>query len=148
MSPGESGEVRLTRTYAAPPEVVFRAWLDPAQVAEWWAPEGLEVPAESISLDARPGGRFTYTMVDPRSGQEYPVVFEYVEITEPELIVMSSPPAPEFSLPALETRVIFEPVGDGTRVTVVQARHTDETLTDAVAGWDSILDKLEAFLGR
>ena len=141
-----AGEARMTRTYDAPRDVVFRAWIDPAQVAEWWAPEGLEVPAESLSLDPKPGGSFTYTMVDPRSGQEYPVVFEFVEIVEPELIVMTSPPAPEFRLPALETRVTFETVGGGTKVTVVQSRHTDETLSDAVAGWTSILDKLETFL--
>ena len=147
MSPAQSGEVRLSRTYDAPAEVVFRAWLDPGQVAAWWAPAGLEVPADRLSLDARPGGRFEYVMVDPGTGREYPVVFEYVEISEPELIVMTSPPAPEFGLPALETRVTFEPEGDGTRVTVVQGLHTDETLTNAIDGWDSILDKLADHLG-
>ena len=146
MSPDPSGVVRLTRTYDAPREVVFSAWLDPEQVAAWWAPEGLEVPPESLSLDPRPGGRFTYTMVDPAGGVEYPVIFEYVEISEPELIVMTSPPAPEFGLPALETRVTFEADGDGTRVTVVQASHPEETRADALAGWTSILDKLDAFL--
>jgi uncharacterized protein YndB with AHSA1/START domain len=146
MSADSPRDVRLTRTYDAPPEVVFRAWLDPEQLAAWWAPTGLDVPAESIALDPRPGGRFTYTMVDPGNGQEYPVVFDFVEISEPELIVMTSPPAPEFGLPALETRVTFEPAGDGTRVSVVQGRHTDESLADATAGWTSILDKLAAFL--
>lgn len=147
MSPGPSREARMSRTYEAPREVVFRAFLDPAQLAAWWAPAGLEVPAESISLDPTPGGRFEYLMVEPGSGREYRVVFDYVEISEPELIVMTSPPAPEFGLPALETRISFEPDGEGTRVTVVQGLHTDETVDDAKAGWTSILDKLAAHLG-
>ena len=37
-------EMSLTRRFAAPPEVVFRAWTDAKQLAEWWGPKGFTNP--------------------------------------------------------------------------------------------------------
>jgi uncharacterized protein YndB with AHSA1/START domain len=140
-------EVRITRTFDAPRELVFRAWLDPDQIVAWMAPEGLDVPRSSVEVDARPGGRIEYSMVDASSGQEYPVRFEIVEISEPELLHLESPPDPELGFPErVTTRVAFEEDGGRTTVTVIQGPHTDETTPDALAGWTSILDKLETLL--
>ena len=110
-------EVRITRTFDAPRELVFRAWLDPDQLAEWLAPAGLEVPRSSIEVDPRPGGVIAYSMVDPSSGRAYPVRFEIVELKEPEMFLFGSPPQPEFGFPErLTTRVVFDE--DGGRTTV------------------------------
>jgi uncharacterized protein YndB with AHSA1/START domain len=140
-------EVRITRTFDAPRELVFRAWLDPDQLADWMAPAGLDVPRSSVHVDARIGGRIEYSMVDPSSGQEYPVVFEIVEISEPELLLFESPAQPELGFPErTTTRVVFEENGDKTTLTVTQGPHTDETAPDAQSGWTSVLDKLGALL--
>jgi uncharacterized protein YndB with AHSA1/START domain len=141
-------EVRIIRTFDAPRELVFRAWLDPDQLAAWWPPEGVELPRSSISVDARPGGHFEFTYVDASLGQEYPLRMEIVEIVEPELLLFESPPAPEMGIPELTTRVVFEEDGDRTTVTVTQGPHTDEMAPNAKAGWISVLDKLEALLAR
>ncbi len=140
-------EVQITRTFDAPRDLVFRAWLDPEQIVAWMAPAGLEVPRSSVHVDARVGGRIAYSMLDPSSGQEYPVVFEIVEIDEPELLLFESPAQPELGFPErTSTRVAFEEDGEGTTVTITQTGHTDETIRDAEAGWTSILDNLEALL--
>jgi uncharacterized protein YndB with AHSA1/START domain len=140
-------EVRISRTFDAPRELVFRAWLDPDQLADWMAPAGLDVPRSSVHVDARIGGRIEYSMVDPSSGQEYPVVFEIVEISEPELLLFESPAQPELGFPErTTTRVVFEENGDKTTLTVTQGPHTDETAPDAQSGWTSVLDKLGALL--
>jgi uncharacterized protein YndB with AHSA1/START domain len=140
-------EVRVTRTFDAPRELVFRAWIDADHLAAWMAPEGVEVPPSSVRVDARVGGRIEYSMVDPSSGQEYPVVFEIVEMSEPELLVFESPPQPEFEIPArTTTRVAFEEDRGRTTVTVTQGPHTDEMAPQAQAGWTSVLEKLEALL--
>ena len=136
-------EVRVTRTFDAPRPLVFRAWLDPDQIAVWMAPAGLDVPPSSIEVDARPGGVIAYTMRDASSGQEYPVRFEIVEMVEPELLVFESPPLPELGFPERITkRVVLEADGGRTTVAVTQRPHTDETLSDADAGWSSMLEKL------
>ena len=140
-------EVRITRTFDAPRELVFRAWLEPDQIAEWWAPEGTEMPRSSLKVDARQGGVIEYSMVDPSSGLAYPVVFEIVELIEPELLVFESPAQPQVGLPhRTTTRVIFEEDGERTTVTVTQGPHTDEMVPDAHAGWASVLDNLDALL--
>jgi uncharacterized protein YndB with AHSA1/START domain len=140
-------EVRVKRTFDAPREFVFRAWLDPDQLAAWIAPEGVEVPRPSVRVDARVGGRIEYSMVDPSLGQEYPVIFEIVEMSEPELLVFESPPQPDFDIPErTTTRVVFEEDRGRTTVTVTQGPHTDEMAPQAQAGWTSVLDKLGALL--
>ena len=140
-------EVRITRIFDAPRELVFRAWLDPDQIAAWMAPAGLEVPSSSVEVDARPGGVIAYSMVDPSSGQEHPVRFEIVEMVEPELLLMESPAQPELGFPErISTRVAFDENDAQTTVTVTQGPHTDETISDADAGWTSIFEKLESLL--
>jgi uncharacterized protein YndB with AHSA1/START domain len=140
-------EVRITRTFEAARELVFRAWLDPDQIVAWMAPAGLEVPRSSVHVDARVGGRISYSMVDPSTGEEYPVAFEIVEISEPDLLLFESPAQPELGFPErTSTRVVFEEDGDRTTITITQGPHTDETIQDAGAGWTSILDNLEALL--
>jgi uncharacterized protein YndB with AHSA1/START domain len=141
-------QVQIAHVFDAPPELVFEAFVDPDQVAQWWAPEGFEVPRESVDVDARVGGRIHFTMAESGGGAEYPVHFEIVELSRPQLLVMRSPAMPEVGIdePTL-TRVELEPDGDGTRVTVTQGPHTDEMAANAEAGWRGSFEKLDVLLG-
>ncbi len=47
--------VHVQRTIAAPPERVYRAWLDPPLMAGWFAPTGFTV--RKAEVDERVGGR-------------------------------------------------------------------------------------------
>jgi len=47
---------RVTRTYAASPDKVFRAWTDPASIKAWFA------KGEECSADVREGGLFFIAM--------------------------------------------------------------------------------------
>jgi uncharacterized protein YndB with AHSA1/START domain len=146
--PASRREVRVIRVFRAPREVVFDAWIDPDQVAAWMAPEGCEVPRESVVVDPRAGGRIHYSMVDPARAATYRVRFEIVEIAAPELLVLTSEPDLEIGLPhPMLTRVTFDIDGDGTRVTVTQGPHTHEMQREAERGWLSSFDKLEQALG-
>lgn len=48
--------VRLQRTIPAPPERVYRAWLDPELMRRWLAPDALEVTRAEV--DERVGGSY------------------------------------------------------------------------------------------
>lgn len=140
-------EVRVSRVFQAPREVVFEAWIDPAQITAWFSPEGCEVPRETVDVDARAGGRIHFSMVESDGGAVYPVRFEIEQISAPELLVLVSEPEPEIGLPnRMRTRVVFEAHGDTTRVTVTQGPHTDEMHGNADFGWRGSLDKLERLL--
>lgn len=145
--PGPRREVRITRLFRAPRELVFKAWIDPDQVAAWWAPEACEIPRETVVIDPRAGGRIHFSMVELAGGTVYSVRFNIVEISEPELLVLASDPQPEIGLVyPMITRAVFEPQGDGTLVTVTQGPHAEETQDGANAGWTECLDKLERLL--
>ena len=76
-------EFTITRTFDAPRETIWRAWTDPALAALWWHPHEVTTPPESVSIDLRVGGRYTYLMIDPSGGQ-WPTEGEYLEIREPD----------------------------------------------------------------
>ena len=143
---GSQGEVRVTRLLQAPRELVFKAWIDADQVAAWWAPDDYEIPRETVEIEPHAGGRIHFTMVN-QSGTVYPVRFEIVEISEPELLVLASDPMPDIGLVhPMITRALFETRGKDTLLTVTQTPHTDETQDGATAGWTESLDKLEKLL--
>ena len=47
-------EVKFTRVFDAPRELVFQAWTDAKHLAQWWGPHGFTNPR--CEWDARPGG--------------------------------------------------------------------------------------------
>ena len=51
-------EVLITRIFDAPREQVFKAWTDPDEVAAWYGPEHMDIPAREVRIDLRVGGRW------------------------------------------------------------------------------------------
>ena len=82
-----SDEIVLSRTFAAPRELVFRAWTEPAHLAQWWGPRGFSNPV--CECDARPGGKIHVVMRAP-NGTDYPMGGEYREIVAPEKLVFTT----------------------------------------------------------
>lgn len=79
-------EFVISRQFAAPRERVFLAWIEPAQLAQWWGPHGFTNPV--CELDVRPGGRYRIVMRDA-DGVDYPVRGVYHAVVVPELLVMT-----------------------------------------------------------
>jgi len=77
-------EFVISRLFDAPRSLVFKAWTDPRQMAEWWGPHGFTNPA--CELDVRPGGTWRIVMRGP-DGSEHPAHGVYVEVVEPERLV-------------------------------------------------------------
>ncbi|WP_157015900.1 SRPBCC domain-containing protein [Mesorhizobium xinjiangense] len=108
--------VIVTRRFAAPPEAVYRAHIEPELMQKWMlGPEGWTMPV-CIS-EARPGGRIRCEWSDGKGGGFY-LTGEYVELEPFSRIVhmerMHLPdPTPDNHV---ETR--FEPDGQGTLMTM------------------------------
>ena len=134
----------MSRVFASPRELIWRAFTDPDQIASWWSPEGCDIPRETVDVDVRVGGRIYFSMVDSSDGSVIPVRFDIAEISEPELLVFSSDALPEFGLAhRMLTRVQLDILEHGTRVTVTQGPHTDELRGPAQAGWLGCMEKLQ-----
>jgi uncharacterized protein YndB with AHSA1/START domain len=137
--------VTVTRVFDAPRDVVFRAWTDPDQVAEWWGPESVRTPREFIEIDLRVGGRFHVAMVRGGSGARFPLEYEIVELDAPALLVLRHEAMPEMGQPVpTTTRIELHEDGDRTRVTVTDGPFP--TSAGAEAGWIGALAKLERLL--
>jgi uncharacterized protein YndB with AHSA1/START domain len=136
--------VEVVRVIDAPRARVFQAWTDPAHAAQWYGPHGYTVPV--CEIDPRPGGRFRICMRSSK-GVECWETGTYREFAPPGRIVsdytvtFGDHPAVELS-----TTVIFEDLGEGTRVTVQQTFFDEHFTQGARAGTEESLDRLAAHL--
>src|SRR5579862_8930953 len=80
-------EVTITRTFAAPRALVFKAWTDPQHLAQWWGPKGFTNPV--CEFDARVGGALRIHMRGP-DGTIYPMEGVIRELVTPERLVFSA----------------------------------------------------------
>lgn len=79
-----TGTVRLHRVLRAPPERVYRAFLDPDALLKWLPPHGFT--AKVHHLDARVGGTYRMSFTNFSSGSSHSFGGEYLELVPGELI--------------------------------------------------------------
>lgn len=110
--------VRFHRVLRAPPERVYRAFLDPKAMVKWLPPHGFT--GEVHELDARVGGRFRMSFTHLGSGQTHSFGGEYLELVPHERICHTDA-FDDPNLPGtLRVTVTFAPVSCGTELNIVQ----------------------------
>jgi uncharacterized protein YndB with AHSA1/START domain len=80
----KSANFVISRVFDAPRDRVWKAWTDPAALAQWWGPKGAQIRV--IKLDFRPGGVFHYAMAF-QPGHDIFGRFVYREIEAPQRLV-------------------------------------------------------------
>jgi len=139
-------EIVITRLFDAPPEVLFEAWTDPEQLAQWWGPEGFTNPV--CELDVRVGGSWRIVM-RAADGAMYPCKGVYLEIVAPERLVFTNTAVDDQGTPVLDglTTVTFEEEHGTTKLTlrtsaVALVPGAVEKLAGMDTGWSMSLDRL------
>jgi uncharacterized protein YndB with AHSA1/START domain len=146
-------EITISRGFDAPRELVYRAFVDPDQLCEWYGPDGFSVPCETVQIDARPGGfqRFVMTnSADP--GGRYQVEVTLSEVVENELLaghqtverIGSARPADRSRL-RLE---FFDEASGKTRLELRQGLVAEELGDEVKARWESSFKNLDSLLRR
>jgi uncharacterized protein YndB with AHSA1/START domain len=79
-------ELVLTRIINVPREKVYRAWTDPEQLKQWFAPKPWTT--SEARLDVRPGGANLIVMRSPE-GQEFPNRGVYLEVVPNQRLVFT-----------------------------------------------------------
>jgi uncharacterized protein YndB with AHSA1/START domain len=146
-------ELVIERVFDAPRELVYQAFVDPEQIAQWFGPVGYSVPRDSVEIDPRPGGVQRFTMVnDADPSQTSPVDAVFEEVVENELIVGREEVAemPGMDGPfTLRARFEFHDAGEGkTRLVITQGPFPSDMEGMARQGWESSFTKLDALLAR
>ena len=110
--------VRLHRVLRAPPQSVYRAFLDPDAMAKWLPPHGFT--GRVHEMDARVGGRYRMSFTNLGNGQSHAFGGEYLELVPGERIVHTDR-FDDASLPGeMRVTLTFSAVSCGTELNVVQ----------------------------
>ena len=136
-----TGTVKLHRVLRAPPERIYRAFLDADALAKWLPPHGFT--GRVLSMDARVGGSYRMQFTNFSNGQTHAFGGEYVELVPGERIVHTD----RFDDPNLpgemRTTITFKPVLVGTEMAVEQAGIPAVIPTEACyLGWQESLQLL------
>ena len=142
----ETNKLVIQRVFAAPVETVYKAWSDPAILEKWFAPNERWVKP-AVDVDTVVGGRRNVTMTHS-DGESLTSRGHYTEVVPNERLVftwnwMEDPDGPSETLMTVE----FQPVTDGTQLTLTHERITSATTAQGFTdGWNFCLDMLARYL--
>ena len=121
-APGSDRELILTRLIAVPRHNLYRAWIEPELLKQWFTPPPFRtIKAE---LDLRSGGASLIVMQGP-DGTEFPNRGVYLEIVENERLVFTDAYTAAWEpseKPFMTAIITFADEAGGTRYTA-RARH-------------------------
>jgi len=135
-----AADLRLERSFAAPPERVFEAWTSPEVLRRWWAaqPDWTSPEAE---VDLRVGGRYRLAMRNAE-GETHAVTGVYIQIDPPSRLAYTWA-WEELDHPDSQVTVEFRGEGEGTTVVITHAGLPDEAEREQHGhGWNGCLDNL------
>jgi uncharacterized protein YndB with AHSA1/START domain len=147
-----AGGIKIVRVFEAPRQLVWNAWTQPAQFAQWFGEHGSSVPLESASMDVRPGGEWSVIMLHGPDKIELPFAGEFVELDEPERLVMTLKDPMGDGSPNRETwTIVLTDLGDGR--TEMDFRHTGGNLPEdeyarAMAGTLIFFERMASLVER
>jgi uncharacterized protein YndB with AHSA1/START domain len=137
--------IHLHRVLRAPPDKVYRAFLEPAALAKWLPPHGFTCQVHA--LDARVGGRFRLSFQNFGNGQSHSFGGEYLAL-EPNALIRYTDEFDDPQLPGVLTvTVSLTPVLCGTELRVAQTDiPAPIPLAMCYLGWQESLAQLAALV--
>jgi len=135
------GTVRLHRVFHAPPERVYKAFLDADGMAKWLPPNGFTCKVHH--LEAKVGGRFKMSFTNFSSGNSHSFGGEYLEL-KPHERIRYTDKFDDPNLPGTITvTVVLRKVSVGTEVSIEQSGLPDVIPVEACyLGWQESLANL------
>jgi uncharacterized protein YndB with AHSA1/START domain len=123
-------EIRMTRLFDAPRQLVFEAMTRPEHVRQWWGclGEGYSVPV--CEIDLRVGGKWRF--VNRHPGGEFAFYGEYREISPPDRLVFTETMEP-YPEPGSTVTTVLTEEGGKTRMTAT-VRYPSKEVRDIVIG--------------
>lgn len=143
-------EMSFTRLLDAPADTLYRLWLDPNHLSEWFCPKPWKVTRAKI--EPRPGGAFTVTMEGP-NGETSDMPGQYLELVPGRKIVFTDAFSGDWQTkdgaPFMVGIVEFAPESGKTRYTCTVRHWTEEARRQHEEmgfrrGWEAVADQLES----
>lgn len=144
----ENTSLSIKRFIHAPPNRVYQAWIDPAQLKQWFGPE--KVRTRSIVVDARVGGKYRWDLTSA-DGEDMTAFGEYRELVPGKKIVFTWQWDADQAWENCTSLVTIE-LSDSDGGTELHFRHeqlpSEASRDRHTEGWNSLLDQLEQFLNK
>lgn len=142
--------LELTREFAAPRELVFRAWTTAEMAKNWWGCN--EFPASHMEMDARPGGRWRACLRSD-GGAEIWLGGQFIEVNPPGRLVFTfvRDSSPAIGIERVETRVtlVFTERAERTVMSFRQEFFATADLRDSHhTGWSTGFARLDGILSE
>jgi len=147
----EGGDLVFERTFDAPREQVWKAFMDPDLVPRWWGPHG--TTTKVAEMDVRPGGKWRYVSSAP-DREDVAFYGEYLEIDPPARFRWTF----MFDVEGLGQQggpetFLFEDLDGRTKITSIGHMGSAEAIEGAlasgmIAGAIGTWDRLEALLAE
>jgi uncharacterized protein YndB with AHSA1/START domain len=142
-------EINIIRVYDAPVKVVWEAWTDPKQAAQWWGPRGFSITTHS--KDLKVGGHWHYTMHGP-DGVDYPNKTKYFEVDKYSRLVYDHGGNDE-QAPLFRVTVQFSETKGKTKMDMTMTLSTPEAAEEIKkhikkAGGNGTWDRLAEYLSK
>ena len=110
--------VKLHRVLRAPPERIYRAFLDADAMVKWLPPHGFTGKVQH--LDAKTGGTYKMSFTNFSTGQSHSFGGEYLELV-PNQRILHTDRFDDPNLPGeMRTTISFKQVSCGTELEIVQ----------------------------
>ncbi|SDX67243.1 SRPBCC domain-containing protein [Flavobacterium degerlachei] len=150
-------ELRLTWTFDAAREHVWKAWTDSESFIKWWGPKHFSCPF--CSIDFKVGGKYLNCMLS-RDGRDFWSSGTYIEIIPMMRIVYTDSfsdekgnilPATHYGIEGLPLELLvtvtFEESEGGTKMSLSHVGIPAGEMQDRIKmGWNESFDKLEKML--
>lgn len=137
----QTGTVRFHRVLTAPPERIYRAFLDADALCKWLPPHGFT--GHMHSMDARIGGGYRMSFTNFSSGNSHSFGGTFVELVPNERI-RHTDTFDDPNLPGeMQTTIVLRKVSVGTEIEIVQEGIPAMIPTEACyLGWQESLTLL------
>ncbi len=118
MTKSDTNTIRLHRVLQAPPERVYRAFLDANAMVKWLPPNGFT--GQVHHLEAKVGGTYKMSFTNFTTGKSHSFGGEYLELTPNERI-RHTDRFDDPNLPGeMQTTITLKQVSVGTELNIVQ----------------------------
>lgn len=143
-------EIVITRTFRAPPRIVFEVYTNAEHVKKWWAPKSRGAEIVSCTAEVRVGGAYRYVIRAAQAG-EFAFSGRYVEITSPSRLVYTQVFEPMADAGEAVITTLFDERDGKTFMTSNELYPSAEALEAALAsgmedGMRETLDQLDALV--
>lgn len=128
-------EIVITRVVDAKREDVFRVWTDPAEIVQWFGPDGMSI--ETHEIDIRVGGVWRFNMVAP-DGTMYDNRMEFLRIDSPNLLEVNHGPDADDDPGKFRMLVTFDEQSNGKTVVTLRQLHPSRAQRDNAIGFGAV----------